>query len=106
MLPFGVLVFVRVLVIVGVLVRVAVGVLVKVGIMVGVLVIVGVLAGVLVRKGVLVRVGVTVGQTGCMNESCKPALRPPVLHSNCVLCGPVPFCTPTVALMPPWAIVP
>src|SRR5437764_770553 len=55
-----------------------------------------------VAVGGMVGVGSGVKQGGCVKASCKPELMlEAVLHSNCVFCGPVPFCTPTVAPAPP-----
>lgn len=118
----GVFVLVGVLVggtgvLVGVLVEVLVGtgVLVNVSVAIGVNVLVGgmgvnVLVGgmgvnVLVG-GAGVKVGVGEPHGGCWKMSAMPELRPPVLHSNWVICGPAPFCTPTVALVPPDVRVP
>src|SRR5438105_8816222 len=90
---------------VGVAVLVAeptVAVEVNVGVIVGVFVRVGVLEGVFVRVavgGVPVTVGVFVPQGGWVNISNKPLVGPATLHSYCVTCGPVPFCTPIVALL-------
>src|SRR5947207_5027133 len=73
---------------------------------VGVKVGVSVAIGVLVRVEVGIGVGVIVPHGSCVKESCRPELRPPVLHSNWVFCGPAPFWTPTVALVPPLVNVP
>src|SRR5438105_13670868 len=86
-----------------------------VGLLVGVLVgapgvTTSVLVGVLVIVAVGtvgVVVGVLVGQVLVVNVSCSPALNDKVLHENCLkLPVPTPFCTPTVAPLPPAAMLP
>lgn len=56
--------------------------------------------------GAAVKVAVGEPHGGCVKMSARPEVKPPVLHSNCVFCGPTPFCTPTVALLPVWSTGP
>src|SRR5207248_660496 len=91
---------------VAVAVGVGVGVRVAVGVAVGVRVAVGVGVKVAVADAVAVGVGVGVPHGGSVKSSCRPDVRPPVLHSNCVDWLPVSRWTPTVALEPPWVTTP